>query len=257
LIIPPFIGIVPLSRGAKCTVINLINGIIRLTYDLNAQLLIQIDFRRRRKLDRESWAANAFDYEEDDDIFGTAAAVHSASHSPSPQPAYSLRCSPHPAQTNSTCSTASMVNECSLTANDENFNESQRLFVDRYYTEPPPNTDQILRHSQNQQMRSFNTDPRGRIIDCGFKMGRQSRPLTRKFLNSLTHLTHCLGNHKSRRATCPEIWLSSADEEVRPITRCVLRVYGGINVGKKTMANQMAAHADITAYQDLNLGKLN
>lgn len=63
------------------------------------------------------------------------------------------------------------------------------------------------------------------------------------------------GGNKNRRATCPEIWLSSADEESRPVTHCILRVFGGSNVGKKTMANQMAAHADISAYQDLNLGE--
>lgn len=137
-------------------------------------------FRRRRKLERESWAA---DFEDDDDFFNNAC-YSSSSHSPSPQPIYSLRSSPQPPQTNSSCSTTSVAN---LSTNDENSSEVRNLSVDRYYAEPPPNTDQALRQSQNQQMRSFNIDTRGKIVDCGFRLGRQSRPLTSEWILKIIH----------------------------------------------------------------------
>lgn len=125
-------------------------------------------------MERESWAA--VDYDDDDDIFGTN---YSSSHSPSPQPPYSLRSSPQPPQSNSSCSTTSVANE-NLSGNEEN--DARNLFVnDRYYTEPPPNADQSLKQNQTQQMRSFNVDTNGKIVDCGFRLGRQSRPLTSKY----------------------------------------------------------------------------
>jgi hypothetical protein len=128
-------------------------------------------------LERETWTA--VDFEDDDDIFGKNKSS-STSHSPSPQPIYSLRSSPQPIQTNSSCSTASVAANDNVSNNDENLTDARSLFVDHFYAEAPQ--EQTSKQSKNQ-MRSFNIDQRGKIVDCGFKIGRQSRPLTSKHFN--------------------------------------------------------------------------
>ncbi|KAI6174605.1 GTP-binding protein GEM [Aphelenchoides bicaudatus] len=191
-------------------------------------------YRRRRKLERNSYAFD-YDDEDEDDIFSTNS---TNSQSPSPKPmSRSLRASPLPMDS----STASMINECLGRQYDEPACNSRNLFVGRYCTDPLPtataNAQPIL-YPHPKQIRTFNTDSRGRIVDCGFRE-RQSRPLNT--------------SAKNRRSTCPEIWLSVAEDTPRPITYCVMRIYGLENVGKKSLARQMAAHADIRAHQDLNL----
>uniref|UniRef100_A0A7E4V5A1 Ras-related and estrogen-regulated growth inhibitor n=1 Tax=Panagrellus redivivus TaxID=6233 RepID=A0A7E4V5A1_PANRE len=91
----------------------------------------------------------------------------------------------------------------------------------------------VLPYTGMQQMRSFNVDAHGRVVDCGFRYGGScSRPLTPR-------------NPKSRRSTCPEIWLSTDDD--RPnTTRFALRIYGAETVGKTALIRQMVSHADAT-----------
>lgn len=47
---------------------------------------------------------------------------------------------------------------------------------------------------------------------------------------------------KNRRATCPEIWLSS-DSDSHDINKTILRIYGLKNVGKHTLTNKLACYA--------------
>ncbi|CAD5214479.1 unnamed protein product [Bursaphelenchus xylophilus] len=211
---------------------------------------------RRRKLARDQWPLTGHMDDDDDQLDE----LYDSSQSPSPQPYYHKNiargASPvnvfHPNPVNaassgisSSCSTNSSTNGYALTINGhENSlytsNNENHAPCDVFEDEKlsGSQTDRCGNLLRNQQMRSFNVDSQGRIVDCGFRRGRPSRPLTR--------------NNKTRRATCPEIWLSSADDEYRPVTRCVLRLYGSPNVGKKTLAKQMSAHADITACTDLN-----
>ena len=91
--------------------------------------------------------------------------------------------------------------------------------------------------SSMQQMRSFNIDTQGKIVDCGFRYGGFStRPLTPR-------------NPKNRRATCPEIWLSSELEKKEPL-KFILRIYGMETCGKSTVIQQMRCHADVTGCSD-------
>ncbi|KAI6220964.1 GTP-binding protein GEM [Aphelenchoides fujianensis] len=176
---------------------------------------------RRRRMDLSASSQRFFDFDDDEeDVFGLTPA---GSHSPSLRPAYnSARASPLPQSSTSSTRDVSP------------------------FFEPAPNRSEVAQLPPRPlQMRSFNVDTRGRIVDCGFRMGRRpSRPLQREFPRR---------NHKSRRATCPEIWLSAADDEVeepRAITHCALRVYGAANVGKRTLVQRMAQHADHSASQN-------
>uniref|UniRef100_A0A914PW90 Uncharacterized protein n=1 Tax=Panagrolaimus davidi TaxID=227884 RepID=A0A914PW90_9BILA len=94
-----------------------------------------------------------------------------------------------------------------------------------------------------QQMRSFNIDGSGKIVDCGFHYGRIStKPLTPRMSGS-------------RRATCPEIWLSR-ELEKKDAINVALRIYGAETVGKKSLIKQMSAHADISGkYDESSIGK--
>lgn len=195
------------------------------------------------------------DYEDDDDLFkkfttgqtSSSMLAHSPIHSPFPQPYSSLRSSPQSAQTNSTCSINSIVNTGSPIMNDEN--DAHKLLVGRYYNELPPHVER--RQPPRQQfIRDFNVDSHGCLVDCGFKLGRQSLPLTSKYMSyNNNNQLEISERGKDRRATCPEIWLSTADEN--PENRCTLRVFGASNTGKKTLAAQMAMHADIRAHQHM------
>ncbi|CAD5209446.1 unnamed protein product [Bursaphelenchus okinawaensis] len=251
------------ERHHSCTYLpttSLTNGGQLLAVDAGASCarahsLRSCGSKRRRKLARDQWPLTGHMDDDDDQLDD----LYDSSTSPSPQPYYHKNvhrgASPvtgfHPNPVNgassgisSSCSTNSSTNGYALTinghdssvfTNNENHAPCEVFEDERYSGSRTERCGTLLR---NQQMRSFNVDPQGRIVDCGFRRGRPSRALTR--------------NNKTRRATCPEIWLSSADEEVRPVTRCVLRLYGSTNVGKKTLAKQMSAHADITACTDIN-----
>ncbi|KAE9554444.1 hypothetical protein FO519_002318 [Halicephalobus sp. NKZ332] len=88
-----------------------------------------------------------------------------------------------------------------------------------------------------QKMRSFNIDTQGKIVDCGFRSGGVcTRPLTPR-------------TPKNRRATCPEIWLSSELEKREPV-KFILRIYGMETSGKSTVIHQMRCHADVAGCSD-------
>ena len=93
--------------------------------------------------------------------------------------------------------------------------------------------------SRPARFRSFNVNARGQLVDCGWCAGRRStRPIAR--------------SHKSRRATCPEIWLSQADDDgaecAARVNHVALRIYGQAAVGKSTLQKRMLAHVDADAY---------
>ncbi|KAL7076712.1 hypothetical protein ACQ4LE_003984 [Meloidogyne hapla] len=105
---------------------------------------------------------------------------------------------------------------------------------------------QILKSRKQpiQQFRHFSVDQDGqRIIDSGVRTIRskihQNPPQTIKNINP-----------KARRATCPEIWLSEAEDEERLIMNCAVRLFGCNSVGKKSIAKQLASAAEICPQDD-------
>ncbi|CAJ0945718.1 unnamed protein product, partial [Mesorhabditis belari] len=90
------------------------------------------------------------------------------------------------------------------------------------------------------QLRSFDMT-KGGLIDRGF----QTRPPQPIVPNLLARRA------ESRRATCPEIWLFP--ETSKPLKRVVLRVYGSVCVGKKTLCSQIHHHAANATPESVNI----
>ncbi|VDM44261.1 unnamed protein product [Toxocara canis] len=79
------------------------------------------------------------------------------------------------------------------------------------------------RDEQSRKMRHFSISKQGKMID---------------------RVVEC--SKRSRRATCPEIWLSP-DESGTNIRKCILRVYGDANVGKNAIAQRIVEHAQTSS----------
>ncbi|KAI6220415.1 hypothetical protein M3Y95_01037700 [Aphelenchoides besseyi] len=110
---------------------------------------------------------------------------------------------------------------------------SQLFFDDEDVFDSPTHLRPSSASRSPSPLRSFNVTQK-KCVDLGFQ---RSRPIQRS-------------QKSSRRATCPEIWLSYADDEPmeeHPITAVALRIYGVRNVGKKTLARRMKDHADINS----------
>uniref|UniRef100_A0A915A521 GTP-binding protein GEM n=1 Tax=Parascaris univalens TaxID=6257 RepID=A0A915A521_PARUN len=84
-----------------------------------------------------------------------------------------------------------------------------------------------------RKMRHFSISKQGKMIDCGF----------REKGDVCLMEPEC--SIRSRRATCPEIWLSP-DESCMNVRKCVLRVYGDLGVGKKAIAQRIVEHAQMS-----------
>ncbi|CAK5031791.1 unnamed protein product [Meloidogyne enterolobii] len=104
---------------------------------------------------------------------------------------------------------------------------------------------QILKSRRQpiQQFRHFSVDQDGqRIVDSGVRTIRskihQNPPQSE------------VRNPKARRATCPEIWLSEAEDEERLTMNCAVRLFGCNSVGKKSIAKQLASAAEVSPQDD-------
>uniref|UniRef100_A0A183C229 Septin-type G domain-containing protein n=1 Tax=Globodera pallida TaxID=36090 RepID=A0A183C229_GLOPA len=101
-------------------------------------------------------------------------------------------------------------------------------------------------HRTAQRLRHFSIDAYGqRVVDSGTRTVRAS-------IGPKTLAAQQPRNSKSRRATCPEIWLSAAEDSELPRVNCALRLYGLMNCGKKTVAKQLASSLELeSANEDL------
>ncbi|KAL3104829.1 hypothetical protein niasHT_024028 [Heterodera trifolii] len=98
---------------------------------------------------------------------------------------------------------------------------------------------QYQQQKQAQQLRHFSIDAHGhRIVDSGIRTLRSPT-------SSVIMAQQATRNSKNRRATCPEIWLSTAEDSHFPRVNCALRLYGLMNCGKKTMAKQLASSLEV------------
>uniref|UniRef100_A0A914HJB8 Uncharacterized protein n=1 Tax=Globodera rostochiensis TaxID=31243 RepID=A0A914HJB8_GLORO len=90
-----------------------------------------------------------------------------------------------------------------------------------------------------QRLRHFSIDAYGqRVVDSGTRTVRAS-------IGPKTLAAQQPRSSKSRRATCPEIWLSAAEDSQLPRVNCALRLYGLMNCGKKTVAKQLASSLEL------------
>ncbi|KHN81877.1 GTP-binding protein GEM [Toxocara canis] len=90
------------------------------------------------------------------------------------------------------------------------------------------------RDEQSRKMRHFSISKQGKMIDRGF------------YQRGDICLVEPECSKRSRRATCPEIWLSP-DESGTNIRKCILRVYGDANVGKNAIAQRIVEHAQTSS----------